>query len=273
MARRRSERATGRRGALELRARDELTLQAAIELVERLARAGESVDAPCSFAGIEARLVAGALRGAQAWSWGLSGGFTGRHAPHTCEFDNLNWLRERLFLAPEPLAAAVVLRWRVPRFQMLVTARVEGATTLDEHWIACDERRRRALALELADVVSRMHALHFVHGALDPRRVLVRAEASGGNLWLTDCWRGGERLQRRGASDDLASLLVRAPEWLGAPLQREFLAAYLAGRERQGRPERHPRRFLERVARARRKLVTSLARSGVTALVLDWDVD
>lgn len=266
------------RGALELRARDELTLRASIELVERLALSGGDVDEPCSFAGVGAWLTAGELRGAGAWRWALSRGLTGRCAPHTCEYDNLSWLRERLFLAPEPLAAAVVLSAGRPRFQMLVTARVDAAATLEEHWPGCDEGRRRALVLELADVVSRMHALHFVHGALDPRRVLVRAEESGGNLWLTDCWRGGERVQRRGASDDLASLLVRAPEWLGKQMQHEFLEAYLAGRARQGKPVRRRESFLEQIARKRRRLVEANLRRGETSsssarVLLDWDVD
>lgn len=266
-------------GRLEVVARDEGLLAAARALCERLTADERAHNGAIAIEGTSAWLKAGPLRASSARRWALRALFLRHGPPRKSEYENLLWLRERLFLAPEPLAAAWLMRGGLPRYQMLVTERIEGAPTLDELLRRGDPALPRRALLALADVASRLHALHFVHRDLYPRNVLVRERADGNTpeLWLIDAWRGGERLQTRGAAYDVACLLLRAPESIGQELQTAFLDAYARGRERQGKPLRSRERFAADVARERRALAARLLRKpdewrGDPAPRLDWNV-
>lgn len=260
-----------------MRAEDEQLGAAALELARELVAAGERAQHFVELAGVPAFVKASPLAGAARARWTLKAWALRSPLPREREYANLRWLRERLFLAPEPLAAVVASRAGAPCFQMLATRAVEGARTLEQHLRETPRGATRPLVLELAAESARMHALHFVHRDLYPRNVLVQPAESGGALWFLDCWKGGERLQLRGPEYDLASFLLRAPEWLGAELQHAFLEHYFAERAAQGRRVADARRFTERVQRERAALVRRIQRRpaearGLGAPAADWRI-
>ena len=93
--------------------------------------------------------------------------------PRVNEYQNLEWLAARLFRVPRPLAAGVFARGGLPRYQFLVTERIQSTQTLREHFAdAAPATRKRALAT-LAREAARMHSLGFIHRDLYPRNLLV----------------------------------------------------------------------------------------------------
>ncbi|MBI5362894.1 MAG: hypothetical protein HZA53_06920 [Planctomycetes bacterium] len=263
--------------AFRVRAEDEQIGAAALALARELASLGERAQRFVELAGVPAFVKASPLTGAARLRWTLKACVLRSPLPREREYGNLRWLRERLFLAPEPLVTVIASRAGAPCFQMLATRAVEGARTLEEHLREEPRDATRPLVLELAAESARMHALHFVHRDLFPRNVLVKPEASGGALWFLDCWKGGERLQLRGPEYDLACFLLRAPEWLGAELQHAFLEHYFAERAAQGRPVANARRFTERVERERATLVRRIHQRpaearGLGAPIAEWRI-
>ncbi|MBK7874252.1 MAG: phosphotransferase [Planctomycetes bacterium] len=246
-------------GTLELRARDADVVGEGRELVLRLARDGARAAGFVELAGGRAFVKASPLAGRARLRWALKRALFQSPLPREREHANLLWLRERLFLAPEPLLSAVIARGGAPWFQALATRAVEPARTLEDVLRDGGATERAYLLDELARETARMHALHFVHRDLYPRNVLVHAEPSGGCTWFLDCWKGGERLQLRGPAYDLACFLLRAPEDLGAEAQRAFLDAYERGRAAQGKPIGDRAPFLRAIERERAALVQRLA--------------
>ncbi len=250
---------------LSLRARDAGVAEEGRELVLRLARDGTRAAGFVEFAGGRAYVKASPLAGRARLRWALKRALFQSPLPREREHANLLWLRERLFLAPEPLVSAVITRGGAPWFQMLATRAVEPARTLEDVLCDGDVTERARVLDEFARETARMHALHFVHRDLYPRNVLVHADPHGGSAWFLDCWKGGERLQLRGPAYDLACFLLRAPEELGVEAQSAFLAGYERGRATQGRPIGDRARFLRAVERERAALVRRL-----TARPSEW---
>jgi len=243
---------------LRVRAQDEPLADAAHALALALAAAGARTLGFDQLAGRSVHVKAGALGGSAGWRYGLRR-LCGGALPREREYANLEWLRARRFLAPEPLACASVCSGVRARFQLLVTAAVPGATTLEELLRDGSEVARRAALAELAREVARFHALRWVHRDLFPRNVLVARSPDGGSLWFLDCWKSGAPRPGRGAAYDLACFLLRAPELVGAELQREFLEQYFDGRSVQGAAVRDRARFLAALGAARAGLVARLA--------------
>lgn len=211
----------------------------------------------------------GPIRGSAARRHRLRGAFLGAAVPAIQEFDNLAWLRKRLFQAPEPIAALerrVGLGWkraRRPVAQLLVTRAIEDAEPFDAAWHRSSSARRTALCAELGREVGRMHALRFLHGDLYPRNVLVapppaspRARHSARALWFLDAWAGGppsgSRTIRRPAEHDLGCWLADFAPGLEEPYLRTLLDAYLCARDDNGRAVARIRRWTARVSEARR---------------------
>lgn len=265
-------------------ATDDELARAAAELVLPLARSGERTHGAIEIAGRRAWIKGSPLAGRARARWTLKRRLLGAPLPCERERANLAWLRERLFLAPEPLASVAVARGGAPVYQALVTELVEDAQPFEARFASATSAERERWLEELAREVARMHALHFVHRDLFPRNLLVAPCPSGGELWFLDCWKGGERVQLRGPSYDLACFLLRAPELFGAEAPeapeaparaRAFLADYARHRRAQGKPLADERAFVRQVERERRALARRLARRpaewrGLGAPIVDW---
>jgi hypothetical protein len=188
----------------------------------------------------------------------------GLRAPREREFANLAWLRARLFRAPEPLAAGVLVRGGLVRYQFLCTLALGAHRTLDVALQEAAPGQRAAWLAELAREVARMHALHFVHRDLFWRNVLVSSEPAPAHgdpraLNFVDCWRGGHPLPRRAADYDIACLMLEGASALSLDEQRAFFALYGAEREHQGSPV-DVARLLAAADRRRAELLARIAR-------------
>ena len=238
------------RGLLVVSGADEESCRAAAALAERALEAGETRES------IDEVLVLGR----RAWwkrGW-LRGAARLRHAriaPREREHANLLWLRERLFRTPSPIASGVVRAHGLPCFQFLLTEDVAGATTLESFLGAAVASERDLVLDELAREVARMHALRFLHHDLYPRNVLVGPAATSGRVLFLDAWAGGPAPNLRGPAYDLACLLLRGEETLGAAGRARFLDLYVGEREAQERP----------VARARLEAAIRRERSALIA--------
>lgn len=205
----------------------------------------------------------GILRGKARIRHGLRRTF-GLSLPRLREFDNLRWLRERLFSAPSPRFAGVILQGGLPTVQFLATERIAPSKNLadflatereDSRAAESFPERREVLSI-LAREVARMHALGFVHRDLYPRNLLVHER----RIAFLDAWRGGPGFDSRGPAYDLACLMLYGADWLEREEQERFLAEYFEARASQDRPEANPESFLTRVARERTRLRTRLVR-------------
>ena len=210
----------------------------------------------------------------------------GAPLPALAEWQAAQWLRERLFQTPEPLAAMEahsaaglwgVRAWdfrlgskrlgraRPPVAQLFVTAEVERALPLRQVWPNEDDAQREELCGELGREVGRMHALHFLHADLYPRNVLVDEDSTcGRRLWFLDSWAGGSTAWRRGSlrrvESDLGTWLSAFGPGLDTRLLRTLLEAYLESRSQNGRPIGRVGRWLESVQEARRQELRRLER-------------
>lgn len=174
------------------------------------------------------------LRHSLRWSVGLG-------VPRTRELLNLEWLRARLFRCPRPLAAAVLLRGGLVRYQVLALAPLDPHTSLEQALEGAAHADRQRWLDELAREVARMHALHFVHRDLFLRNVAVElapvpTRGDPRRLLLLDAWRSGAALPRRGFEYDLACALLDGAALLERDEQRGFLARYAEERAAQDRP-------------------------------------
>jgi hypothetical protein len=192
------------RGSLRVEADADELARAAAELAAPLAAAGAKGLREVELAGAAAVLKSSPLHGRSALRWGLKRALFGARLPRLAERRNLSWLRSRLFAAPEPLAAGALIAAGVPRWQFLVTRRVERATPLQEWLPRAPPAERAAVLDEIAREVARMHALHFVHRDLWPRNLLVVPAGGLSRVWFLDCWAGGPGPGWRGPAHDLA---------------------------------------------------------------------
>jgi len=224
-------------GRLRVVAATETIATAVVEALADRARAEGTHGEWVELAGARAYLKAEPLRGRARLRHALRGAVLRRPLPRLAEYANLEWLRERWFQAPRPLAAGCVTSAGCARWQFLLTREVLDARPLHELLAEGVEDPTDVLD-ELAGELARMHALHFVHRDLYPRNLLVRAQAATPRrrVVFLDAWRGGERLQLRGPAYDLGCFFLHAPEWLEGAQQRRFLARYVAGRAAQGKP-------------------------------------
>lgn len=207
----------------------------------------------------------------------LSGSASRRHGlrrallrwapPRVAELRFLDWLRERLFHAPEPVAAVVLWDGWKPVRQMLVTRELPGAVPLGSAWEAAATEERCAWARELGQEVGRMHALRFLHADLYPRNVLVTGARSDGGLdrgidsgygrrlAFIDAWAGGPTAWRHGSfarlERDLGAFFSVATDWMAVEHQRVLLEAYVSSRAVNGRPIGDGGAWSRRVALAR----------------------
>ncbi|MCP3916853.1 MAG: hypothetical protein GY711_14980 [bacterium] len=206
------------------------------ELVVQHAREGRRSAELCPIAEHEGYLKGGALARGPAWRHGLRRHVLRRSPPRLREFEHLVWLRKRHFEAPRPLAAAVLWRTGLPRYQALFTEYIPNTETLED-FLAHGEAPGRATVLaELAREVARLHALGFVHHDLFARNLLVRGARPERRIVFLDAWAGGTGWGTRGPAYDLACLFLDATELLSDDEQTSFLDAYFAARSAQGRP-------------------------------------
>lgn len=180
--------------------------------------------------------------------------------PAEAEFENLTWLRERLFETPRPVLALTLSRFGRPLRQLLLTEWVDGAVEFGAAWRDADGAERDALAAELGRELGRMHAVRFVHGDAYPRNVLVRSrDTEWRRLVFLDAWavRPGARVS---PERDLGAWLSRAVDDMTRDGIRRVLASYVVAREQNGRPVRSVSTWLGRVAAARRDELVRLER-------------
>ncbi len=224
-------------------------------------------------------LKGGPLRRKAARRHGWRRRLTGRDAPRRKEFENLAWLRERHFEAPRPLAAAVLWRGGLPRYQALLTELVTPSETLETFLARERDAHTRAGVLEeLAREVARLHSLRFVHHDLFARNLLVRCgPRRSRSIVFLDAWAGGPGWSLRGPTYDLACFFLEATETLTTREQATFLRSYLRTRGEQGAPA-DPERLIAAARRQRSALRRRLERDparlrGGALPRADWVVD
>lgn len=247
-----------RRGKLRIETWRPELLPPAAELALGLALEGASHGEFVALAGMRAYLKAGPLRGTARWRHGLRRALGIARVPRMQEYFNLCWLHNRHFQTPLPLAAGVLSRGGLPRYQFLLTQEVRDARPFEQALPEESPSRRAALLRELGSEVARMHALGFVHHDLYPRNLLVLAPDWPRRIVFHDAWAGGDVFHLRRPSYDLACLLLEGADLFGDEEQRALLSAYFEGRRSQGRPV--GARLLGRVRRERAALVRQLRR-------------
>lgn len=182
-----------------------------------------------------------------------------RALPRLSEFENLRWLRANGFHAPEPVVAGAFWRAGVPRYQFLATHWVAHALPLRGALAAATSAQRGAITIALARDLARLHAAGFVHRDLYPRNLLVEATGPQYAIVFLDAWRGGERLQLRGAAWDLACLFLEGTSLWTFDEQALLLDEYIAASARAGRSPA-PAKLIRAIERARQKLERRAAR-------------
>ena len=221
-------------GRLELALENANQLEAARALVRLHASDRMRFAGPVRFMEREAWMKSSFLTGRARLRHAALRVVAGAPAPRVREALNLDWLETRLFQVPHPLAAGS-LGGALVRWQFLISEFVAGKQ-LDVVLRESAEGQRALLLLELARETARMHALHFIHRDLFWRNVLVKDAASTRRLVFIDAWRGGERLQWRGAAYDLACLFLEGPSFLRTSEIRDWLASYAEERAALGKP-------------------------------------
>lgn len=223
-------------GTLRLQASQAAYLDAAAELAQELVAGGAKPSGLLEFAGRRAYLKGGPLSPRSARRHALRRLFLRAAPPRLAEYNNLNWLHERLFETPEPLAAGVFLRMGRPRYQFLLTRELEGAQPMEECLASLPAEERRVVLLELAREVARMHSLHFVHRDLYPRNLMLLPAGSHRRVAFLDAWAGGPGPGRRGPAYDLGCLFLDGCVLFSPEEQEQFLSRYFDERRRQEQP-------------------------------------
>ncbi len=182
--------------------------------------------------------------------------------PRLAEFNNLLWLRKRLFCAPRPLAVGELRRGGLVRYQWLFTGTLLGRRTWSEAWPDLDPQARTRCILHLADEVARMHGLHFVHRDLFPRNLMIDVDpAAEQPVGFLDAWAGGPGMGLRGPNYDIACLALDWPGHWSAEEQTLFLERYLDRRKAHGKPIRGVLAWIRSVERQREAWVKKLQAS------------
>ncbi len=146
--------------------------------------------------------------------------------PRRAERRNLHWLRERCFVAAEPLCVGEHSRWGLVDYGFLITRRELEAAPLEQALRSGPPEDRLALLEELARELARMHALRFVHRDLYARNLLVRPPGSPGRIVILDCWAGGPGPGWRGPDHDLACFDSDARKLLSEGERADFARWY-----------------------------------------------
>jgi tRNA A-37 threonylcarbamoyl transferase component Bud32 len=236
---------------------------------DRGAAAGE-----ITFAGGPAWCKADGLGGRASLRHSLRRALLRRPVPRLAEYSNLAWLVDEGFSCPEPLAAGVLWRSGLPRWQFLITRKVAAAPTL-RVVLSRPEAKDTTLLGELAAEVARLHASGFIHRDLFPRNILVRDMPQGDHgaarrLVFLDTWRGGARWQSRGVAHDIACLLSHLAQWLGPDELQAWFEAYAARRGALNCPV-DARKLARKVARQWRALAARYERRGRGAELCAWN--
>lgn len=190
-------------------------------------------------------------------------GFLRLGAPSHCrrEAENLDFLATLGVGVPAVLGWGEERRLGRPRRAFLVTAALEGARSLERILEdgAADGGRRRAIAMELAGQVARMHEAGYLDRDLKFRNVMVAADGRLHHLDSPKGRRFGRALDLRHAAIDLGMLLKHAPRFFGAREILRFLAVYAAAR---GLDRAVRRRLATKAAARARELHRRGSRSG-----------
>ena len=224
--------------------------------VIELALAGEPRVGAIEIGGARVFVKASALRGSAARRHALRKRLAGLPLPRVREYENLRWLRARIFQAPRPLAAAVLWRGGLPRFQVLMLEELSGVANLDHVLPGESPAERLALARELGSEVGRMHSLGFIHRDLFPRNLLVLSPENPRRIVFVDAWRAAPGASLRGPAYDLGCLFLEGAELWSEEEQQSLLDAYAASRKAQGRPAKP--RLLHSARRERARLLARL---------------
>jgi len=227
-------------GRLEVVAVDDASARASFEPALAGLLAGGSVAREIDLAGRRAWLKASRLTGKAAWRYGLRHALYRSAPPRVRESRNLAWLRERLFRAPEPLAAGFVARGPRLRFQFLVEEYLADVVPLDTALDRAEPLERRGLLDELAREIARLHALRFVHRDLYLRNLLVRPPHTGDGdarrLAFVDVWRGGPHEFLRDEAYDLGCLMLEGAGLFTPEEESRLWQLYFDERAAQARP-------------------------------------
>lgn len=218
---------------------------------------------PLDLAGVQAWCKAEPFPAKAALRHALRARALRRPLPRARELENLEWLRARCFQTPRPWVAGALWRGGVPRWQFLITERIENACSLLEVLRSPSDERDACLR-ELAREVARLHSLRFVHRDLFARNFLVLPSTFARRLVFLDAWRGGARLQLRGVPYDLACLRLDLDAHLEPDAVAGWFEVYARERATQGRPIDREK-LLSLVARESRSLRRRYRRRGRAA--------
>lgn len=210
------------RGGWTIETEDAALLEPALALAERQHAQLRETSGPAQLAEIDCWYKHDRWRRKTRWRYALKRLLLLPY-PRRAERANLLWLRERCFLAAEPLAVGEHRRAGIVDYGFLITRREQDALPLEQKLAEADAAERAALIDELAREVARMHALRFVHRDLYARNLLVRPSGSPGRIVFLDCWAGGAGPGWRGRAYDLACLNSEARRLLSSE-EREQLA-------------------------------------------------
>jgi len=187
------------------------------------------------------------------------------------EVRNYDFLRRRVGpCVPEVIATGRRRRWMMLYDAFILTRELPQAVQLDDyarrHWkgpLPPDERaRQRHLLRATADLVRRMHAVHFYHIDLQWRNILVRFDGSSreAEVFLIDAPRGGRRWlwfrRTHGRVRDLSNLDKLARHYLSRTDRLRWYVLYAGGR----RLNRRDRRLITAVLAERARYDQAKAR-------------
>lgn len=178
------------------------------------------------------------LPGSARWRYSLRR-LAGQPVPREREARNLQWLRERLFRAPRPLAACALVRRGMVRYQLLALAPLPEHRTFPDALAAASPLQRVRWIDELAREVARLHALHFVHRDLFLRNVVVGRDLASTDereLCFLDAWHAPYGRPRRGVAYDLGCLFLDAVALFTADELGRWIGVYARERAAQGSP-------------------------------------
>lgn len=168
------------------------------------------------------------------------------------EYRNYEFLRRWVGpCVPDVVATGRRRKWLMLHDAFILTLGLPNTAQLDEyarrHWkdnISRDERiRQEALIRNTADLVRRMHAVHFFHIDLQWRNILIRTGTVPSNpeVFLIDAPRGGPRYLRlrreHGRLRDLSNLDKLARAYLSRTQRLRWYVGY-AGHRRLNREDR-----------------------------------
>jgi hypothetical protein len=211
------------RGGWTIESDDAALLEPALALAERQHVQLRETSGPARFGEIDCWYKHDRWRWKTRWRYALKR-LVLLPYPRRAERDNLLWLRQRCFLAAEPLVVGEHRHAGLVDYGFLITRREQDALPLEQKLAESDAAERGELIEELAREVARMHALRFVHRDLHARNLLVRPSGSPGRIVFLDCWAGGAGPGWRGTAYDLACLDSEAQRLL-SPKEREQLAS------------------------------------------------